>query len=559
MAGILDFLGLNDSPVGGILGNPATQVPPTAAPTSAAPNWMSKIGMFGAGLADAGATLSGHPADATNAIRFQQILRQTQLRQAYSTAASATDPDVRQQAYGQILAAGGDPKALQDMQASKAMPALLANMQPSQQEQFNSNPVGVTPALNATGPQALPQRQAAQTLNAAPDMSMQTVPGMNLMDAMKATGSPELAVKLAGPIFNNQLEVANKSLHPASVSAKIAGGYNADDPVMTDIYGNLSSPVKPQAEVSQNSQILANQPQTPEQKAELNLQYSQLHKPVAVGMGASLVDPVSGKTISGGSGFSAGAASNPDGTPITGADYLKTLPANVAATVKAIGDYRQQLSPMMLRTPEGLQISGAVNQYNPSFDATQFGAKTKARNDFTTGKNGNTVRSLNVAIAHLDTLGHLTDALDNGNIPVANAIGQSFAQQTGGVAPTNFDTAKQIVGDEIVKAITGGGGGVQDREKAQAVISRANTPSQLKGAIQTYQQLLGGQLGGLRQQYSKSTGLQDFNDYLSPETQGILGGQKAAPAAAPLSPQSLPRLPGTGTTKTGVKFKVLGN
>lgn len=126
-------------------------------------------------------------------------------------------------------------------------------------------------------------------------------------------------------------------------------------------------------------------------------------------------------------------------------------------------------------------------------------------------------------------LGQLSDALGNGDIQLFNRLGQGWAQQTGSPAPTNFDAAKQIVGDEIVKAIVGAGGGVGDREKAAETISRASSPQQLKGVIQTYQGLMSGQLAGLRQQYQKTTGLNDFEDYLAPETRQKLEIRSAPP------------------------------
>jgi len=230
-----------------------------------------------------------------------------------------------------------------------------------------------------------------------------------------------------------------------------------------------------------------------------------------------------------------GIAQNPFGLNVPGAsnktgdDLLSALPPGLAAQIKAVGTYRQP-APAGRTSPTGIKFMTLVNQAYPSYDASQYGTKVKARNDFATGKNGNTVRSLNVAVQHLDQLGQLSDALGNGNLQLANQIGQAYAQQTGSAAPTNFDAAKQIAGDEIVKAIVGTGGAQSDRDEAAKQISRASSPTQLKGVIQTYQGLLGGQLKGLRQQYQKTTGLDDFEDFLAPETQAKLEHTQAQPA-----------------------------
>jgi hypothetical protein len=163
-----------------------------------------------------------------------------------------------------------------------------------------------------------------------------------------------------------------------------------------------------------------------------------------------------------------------------------------------------------------------------------MGKKAKAARDFATGKQGQTVNSLNVGIDHLNTLGDLAGALQNGDIPLFNKIAKDVAVATGKAAPTNFDAAKQIVAGEVVKAITGGGGGVTDREEAQRAISRASSPEQLAGVIATQKKLFAGQLHGLRLQYKNSTGQDDFESHLTPQTAHELEAIPLdAPAPAP--------------------------
>lgn len=151
-----------------------------------------------------------------------------------------------------------------------------------------------------------------------------------------------------------------------------------------------------------------------------------------------------------------------------------------------------------------------------SFNA-KVGKMAKAAKDFATGPQGKTVNSLNVGIDHLNTMGELASALQNGDIPLFNKIAKDVAVATGKPAPTNFDAAKQIVAGEIVKAISGGGGGVHDREEAAATINRTSSPAQLLGAIATQKKLFAGQLHGLRLQYKNGTGQDDFESHLTPQ------------------------------------------
>ena len=143
--------------------------------------------------------------------------------------------------------------------------------------------------------------------------------------------------------------------------------------------------------------------------------------------------------------------------------------------------------------------------------------KTKAAKDFSTGIQGRQVTAFNTAIDHLATMDKLSDALQNNDIKAFNYLGNVIAKQTGQPAPVNFDAAKQIVTAEIIKAVVASGGGVRERQEAEANFATANSPAQLKGVINTYKQLLGGQLNSLGLQYQNTTGRTDFDKKLTGE------------------------------------------
>jgi hypothetical protein len=211
----------------------------------------------------------------------------------------------------------------------------------------------------------------------------------------------------------------------------------------------------------------------------------------------------------------------------------KVDPVQTENVAQMIADGRMApLGQMAMRSPAGVAIMSRVAEINPQFRSQTFGTGSKAEKDFATGKQGNSVRSFNVSLTHLDTLDKLADALHNKDTQAINKVGNFFASQTGGEAPTNFDAAKKIVADEIVKAIVGSGGGVADREEAARVIDKANSPAQLKGVIKTYKELMRGQLHGLEGQYKATTGRDDFDKYLSPEARAQSHGAATAATAA---------------------------
>jgi len=142
-------------------------------------------------------------------------------------------------------------------------------------------------------------------------------------------------------------------------------------------------------------------------------------------------------------------------------------------------------------------------------------SKTKAIKDYSTGMQGRQVTAFNTAIDHLATMDKLSDALKNNDVKAFNYLGNIVAKQTGQPAPTNFDAAKQIVTAEIIKAVVASGGGVRERLEAENNFAAANSPAQLKGVINTYKQLLGGQLNSLGLQYENTTGRTDFDKKLT--------------------------------------------
>lgn len=158
--------------------------------------------------------------------------------------------------------------------------------------------------------------------------------------------------------------------------------------------------------------------------------------------------------------------------------------------------------------------------------AQNYTTQTTAQNRFLSGPQGNTIRSLNVVVSHLQTMQDLGTALKNGNIVAFNKVAQEVAEQTGNPAPTNFDTAKQIVGAEVIKALGVAGAGTQtERQEAADAFNRARSPQQLNAAIEVARKLLIGQLGGLRRQYVAATGrpASSFDEMLEPQTQKFFG------------------------------------
>jgi hypothetical protein len=209
-------------------------------------------------------------------------------------------------------------------------------------------------------------------------------------------------------------------------------------------------------------------------------------------------------------------------------------PSKLQDKVEGIAEGREPAVPGM----RGSALMDLAEKYSKDvlgkpYDATLYPRRKRAQEAFATGIEGRQVRSLNVAIAHLDTVEELSRALGNSDFPTLNRLANTVSTQLGYSMPTSFNAAKQIVTAEIIKAVVANGGGVQERQEAAKQLDSSSSWDQLIGVIGTYKSLLGGQMKGLQKQYERNTGLYDFQTMLEPETVKALTSAGVAPA--PLS------------------------
>lgn len=224
------------------------------------------------------------------------------------------------------------------------------------------------------------------------------------------------------------------------------------------------------------------------------------------------------------------ASQAPGKTPFNAETYIN--PQTTEGVAKLIADYKYPADKLAyaMRTPQGQAIMAQVQKLNPNFDASTYAVKQQAREKFATGKQGDIVRSLSVATNHLDQLSDAAHALAQNNTPAINHVVNAFSTAIGNPSVTSFDAMKEIVGDEVVKAVVGTSGAESDRQAIKDAFKAANSPQQLEGVIQKYEGLMGGQLSGLRRQYERSTGLHDFNDFVSDLAKQKLDGGSAPTA-----------------------------
>lgn len=419
-------------------------------------------------------------------------------------------------------------------------------------------PQAPSPLGSSPGP-GVPLMQLAQNIN-APTMS-DTAPIGGAPPQQQAQQSGLFGKGLLGADVSDDAKMAllSAGLGILGGSSPFAGtniGQGALQGVKT--YGDLKNQhIKEQQAQALNSyraQQLALQNQRLDQQAAYQRQMLGLNRQ-KVEQGKFAPNPATGQLFNTVTGEPKGGQQSEDDVPLeegiteknknlTGKPFLDTLPPARRALVEAVysGDKTWPSDYATSKNPMWRQVVNQVLYAHP--DASQQTAAVLA--NFNKGPLGNTVRALNVASSHLDVFGQLIGALDNGNSQDLNRINNVIKTRFKGAPEvTNVQTAKEVIGPEIIKAIgVAGAGTEEDRRGMKQQFDEAKSIPQLKGAMDTAKRLLSGQADGLEQQFLVGTKRHDFKSRLSPSAMKALYPNE----------RSSPIITGTG----GKQYRYLG-
>ncbi|MDE2020694.1 MAG: hypothetical protein KGJ13_10195, partial [Patescibacteria group bacterium] len=157
------------------------------------------------------------------------------------------------------------------------------------------------------------------------------------------------------------------------------------------------------------------------------------------------------------------------------------------------------------RTPMAVkqQLLSEVKGIKPDFRSGDATLEQDVRKEFTSGDAAKNLTAFNTAIEHAKQLSDAADALQNGNVVALNKIGNALGYQFGSDKTTNFNVIKNALSGEISKVFKGGQATDAEIREVQAPFSAANSPAQLKGAIQNAIALMNSKRGALQQQYQQ--------------------------------------------------------
>lgn len=235
------------------------------------------------------------------------------------------------------------------------------------------------------------------------------------------------------------------------------------------------------------------------------------------------------------------------GQNLTGEDYLKTLPSNMATLVKKYAAGELPVSPQMTRSTAGMQLLGAISQYDPTFDATNYQKRQQTATAFAKGKQADAVKGANQALYHMGNLYQRTEDLNNTNIlpgiinPVVNYIER---KGWGDSRQGKYKQSAQAVASELRRVFAGAGGGsLAELNKWEESFDPNAGEQAQKDYIINGLDLLRGGLDALNTQYQQGMGLnKNVEDLLSAKSRHVYESLQAG---------KNPNEPKTKAQKTG--------
>lgn len=151
---------------------------------------------------------------------------------------------------------------------------------------------------------------------------------------------------------------------------------------------------------------------------------------------------------------------------------------------------------------------------------------------WTAGMGQRQLQYLNTTASHLNLFRQYAEALHNGEVQRANGILQTFAAETGHPEITDYNTAKVLMADEVVRLLTQTGGSRGDRDDAQHLAASNFSEEQLEGVADTLENFVRGRFEAMQTSFVHIPGVNDadvkertqqFQQMMTPEARQMFG------------------------------------
>lgn len=252
-----------------------------------------------------------------------------------------------------------------------------------------------------------------------------------------------------------------------------------------------------------------------EKKREFNIQQA-----AASGAGSTTVPQV---------------AMTSNGTPSASgqAAFLAALPADLATTIKAIAEYRQNPSSIPSKQYKGAgllnqqQILSLVEQYDPTYNQAQYATRQATLTNFATGKYSQNVNALKTAVGHISDLVTNFGKLNNTSFTPYNWAKNNIEKGLGAGNIASTQENISAVSAELAGIFKSSGATDSEISAWQDNLSPNMSPEQSKAWIEQGLNLMGSRLSALQDTYTSAMGQPKKNGFLSDDNAAALLGLKA--------------------------------
>lgn len=230
---------------------------------------------------------------------------------------------------------------------------------------------------------------------------------------------------------------------------------------------------------------------------------------------------------------------------------LKQQNPGYAAQLQMYADGRGGKLSASNRSPRVQQMVQDLAFLYPGIDIDNINQRVDTLKDFSSGKTSQNITAFNTALQHLNNINDLIPKLNNSPSGWFNSIAQPLESGTGiGNNPNvaAFNNTKTALSGELATAYKASGATQEEINQIQKGISSSSNPDNLKAAVQSSVQLLGGKLQALQAKWG--------NTYNSP---GDLQGPGGKPIISPASQAIIQKLGGEGQSMSNTNDVFMQN
>jgi hypothetical protein len=198
--------------------------------------------------------------------------------------------------------------------------------------------------------------------------------------------------------------------------------------------------------------------------------------------------------------------------------------------------------------PKWQAVLAAASAQDPTFDAANYHARVATRQDFARGKAATTRTALNTALGHAGDLDSQVDGLHNSPLHLVNALGNTYASETGDPRIKTFNLTKDALMHEALKVFSGSSGALAEFKQLSDTLNVNDSPAQQHSVVKKLVGLLSSKMDALGEQWRTGMGKEaTASQIMSPHAAAIYekitgmpvpfaadegGGQPGAPSQA---------------------------